>query len=102
MQKITLQPSPFSPSEAARLEIISLASAPELQTNTMIGGPTPAAMKAENERKDEERRRRRLEIIAKHGVADEYLKPLYEEERRLSEELKKVRTEIKALEKIKK
>lgn len=87
-----------TPSQKAYFAILSLRSAPDLQRNTMVGGPTPPAMKAENALKDAEYNRRRLAIIAKYGVFDEYLAPLRADEKRLSEKLASVQAEIAELE----
>lgn len=95
---IVLPKLTLTPAEQAELEIMELASKPELQRNFVIGGPTPPDMVAENKRRNAEFQRQRLAIIAKYGVADEYLKPLYEEKKRLSKKLKDVRKEIAGLE----
>lgn len=93
---------PFSPLAQARLEIMGLAHVPELATQCMLGGPTPPEMEEENARRLKERRRRELAIIEKHGVADEYLKPLLEEEKRLETKLVGVREQITELQVIQK
>ena len=89
-----------TPSQQAHLEILALASKPELKKNSVIGGPTPAEMQAENARKLAEHRRQRLAIIARHGVFDEYLAPLREAEKRLASKLAGVRQDITDLEQL--
>lgn len=91
-------PSPvFSPSETARLELIALTSRQEFCRGGVCGGHMPPEMIEENKQKDHAYHAARLEIIKKHGVAEEYLKPLLEEERRLQGELARVQTEIAEL-----
>ena len=92
----------FTPIQKAELAIMNLQHEPALQKDAMLGGPTPPQMKAENERKDAEYNRRRLEIIAQHGVVDDYLKPLREKEQELIEALARVRQGIADLEALKK
>ncbi len=98
LSRIVLPKLTMTPAEKAELEIMELASKPELQRDFMIGGPTPPDMVAENKRRNAEFQRQRLAIIAKYGVTDEYLKPLYENEKRLSAELTNIRKEIVGLE----
>jgi uncharacterized protein YydD (DUF2326 family) len=91
-------PSPvFSPSETARLELIALTSRQEFCRGGVFGSHMPSEMIEENKRKDQAYRAARLEIIKKHGVAEEYLKPLLEEEKRLQGELARVQREIAEL-----
>lgn len=94
--KLTLPES--TPIQKASLAILALHSKPEFQHNVMLGGPTPPAMRAENERKDKEFQKQRLAIIAKYGVVEEYPAPLLEKEKKLAEKLECVRQEIDELE----
>lgn len=98
LSRIILPKLTLTPAEKAELEIVGLASKPELQRDFMIGGPTPPDMVAENKRRNAEFQRQRLTIIAKYGVADVYLQPLYEKKKRLSAELTNIRQEIVDLE----
>ena len=86
-----------TPSQKAHLELLALATDPELQADSVIGGPTPASMHEENKRREVRYRERRLEIIGRHGVVDEYLEPLLEEEQQLEAQLLEKRRDIAAL-----
>lgn len=87
----------FSPSDKARFAISSLASDPELTRNYMLGEPPTPEMVAENERRNELYLERYVAIIKKHGVQEEYLKPLIERRNRLWSELVKINQDIEAI-----
>lgn len=97
IKPVTIKLDPLPPEACARLEIMGLASVSELQTQSMLGGPTPPEMQEENERRRLEYRRRKLAIIKKYDVVELYLNPLLLEERRLKSELLRIQEEIAAL-----
>ncbi len=87
----------LGPSDAADLEIGLLHSRPEFQSECVFGCAMPADMIERNKQKQLAFRKARAEIIAKHGVFDEYMVPLLEEEARLLSELDATRSEIETL-----
>ncbi len=87
----------LSPSEACDLELSALSSRKEFQTDVVFGGPMPAKLVEENNKKRAAFRKARAKIIAKHGVFDEYLQPLLADEKRLKGELAEIQDEIRLL-----
>lgn len=86
------------PSFQAKMEIDRLFTDRDLQKIIVLGPRKLTAEEhAENRRRSAERQRRRIAIIKKYGVVQEYLEPLLAEERRLSSLLSEVRQEIAAL-----
>ncbi len=90
----------LTPTQQAKFAIEALRQDPELMPDCVIGGKTPPEMIEENKRKNEIRRQREFEIIAKFGVFDEYLAPIREEEAALSAKLAELRRDIADMEKL--
>jgi len=89
----------INPATAVYLELLALQQRPDLQLENTLGTRdlTPEE-KAENAARREKRKRLRLEIIAKHGMVEHYLKPLLERRERLEIELKNLDQAIADLE----
>lgn len=92
----------WAPNELAYLEIQELSSRNDLNLNHRFGGRLTPEEVAENKRIVNRRLREKLKIIAKHGVFDEYLKPLQAQHHHLCEELERVHLQIAALEMLRK
>ncbi len=95
---VHLELPPLSPSALAKLEIMGLASDPELSTICIVGrGSLTKEQEAENHQRAELRTTTWLAIIKKHGVEEEYLEPLLKERARLWSELSAVCRKIEMI-----
>lgn len=85
----------FSPSQRAQLLISQLASDPDLMQTFVVGpGRLTPEEKNENRRRRALYREKRLAIIKECGVAQEYLRPLLEEEASMRAALTKLQQDI--------
>lgn len=86
--------------ESAYAEIRSLSMRHELMGNVMLGpGELSPADVAENKRKNQERSRLRLDIIAKYQVEEHFLSELRQDAARYRANLERVERKIAELEK---
>lgn len=89
--------SDLSPSEKARWEITGLASDPETMEIFQLEDLVDEEEIAEHKQRAELYLEKKVAIIKKYGVEEEYLAPLLKERARLWQELVKVSREMEAI-----